>query len=77
MGVTTVANQYEVGHGLALTDFTIGGSVKESRKVTWIDKEGKEHATEQVPFDDSLPEGGAHYVCLDGYLYPNQEGIIF
>ena len=81
-GGATAANQYEGGwneggRGPALTDFTTGGSVKESRKVTWIDKEGKAHATPQVHFDDALPEGGDHYACLDGYLYPNHEGTDF
>ena len=81
-GGATAANQYEGGwneggRGPALTDFTTGGSVKEPRKVTWIDKEGKERATRQIPFDDALPEGGDHYACLDGYLYPNHEGTDF
>ena len=73
-GGATAANQYEGGwneggRGPALTDFTTGGSVKEPRKVTWIDKDGNAHATPQVHFDDALPEGGDHYACLDGYLY--------
>ena len=81
-GGATAANQYEGGwneggRGPALTDFTTGGSVKEPRKVTWIDKDGKAHATPQVHFDDALPEGGDHYACLDGYLYPNHEGTDF
>lgn len=81
-GGATAANQYEGGwneggRGPALTDFTTGGSVKEPRKVTWIDKDGNAHATPQVHFDDALPEGGDHYACLDGYLYPNHEGTDF
>ncbi|MBO6046970.1 MAG: glycoside hydrolase family 1 protein [Erysipelotrichaceae bacterium] len=81
-GGATAANQYEGGwneggRGPALTDYTTGGSVKESRKVTWIDKDGQGHATNQVPFDDALPEGGVKYACLDGYLYPNHEGTDF
>ena len=81
-GGATAANQYEGGwneggRGPALTDFTTGGSVKEPRKVTWIDKDGNAHATPQVHFDDTLPEGGDHYACLDGYLYPNHEGTDF
>ena len=48
-GGATAANQYEGGWneggcGPALTDFTTGGSVKEPRKVTWIDKDGNVHA---------------------------------
>lgn len=81
-GGATAANQYEGGwneggRGPALTDFTTGGSVNEPRKVTWIDKDGNAHATPQVHFDDALPEGGDHYACLDGYLYPNHEGTDF
>ena len=81
-GGATAANQYEGGwneggRGPALTDYTTGGSVKESRKVTWIDRNGVGHATNQVPFDDSLPEEGAHYATLDGYLYPNREATDF
>ena len=72
-GGATAANQYEGGWNEggrcpALTDFTTGGSVKEPRKVTWIDKDGNAHATPQVHFDDALPEGGDHYACLDGYF---------
>jgi 6-phospho-beta-glucosidase len=81
-GGATAANQYEGGwneggRGPALTDFTTGGSVKEARKVTWLDKEGHGHASAQVPFDDSLPKGAVKYACLDGYLYPNHEGTDF
>ena len=69
-GGAPAANQYEGGwneggRGPALTDFTTGGSVKEPRKVTWIDKDGNAHATPQVHFDDALPEGGDPYACLD------------
>ena len=54
-GGATAANQYEGGwneggRGPALTDFTTGGSVKESRKVTWIDKQGNPHCTPQIHF---------------------------
>lgn len=81
-GGATAANQYEGGwneggRGPALTDFTTGGSVKERRKVTWIDKNGDGHATDQIPFDDSLPEGAVKYATLDGYLYPNREATDF
>ena len=45
-GGATAANQCEGawnedGRGPALTDVTTGGSVKESRQVTYIDKDGK------------------------------------
>lgn len=81
-GGATAANQYEGawnegGRGPALTDFTTGGSVKEKRKVTWLDKEGNAHVTDQIPFDDSLPEGADHYATVDGYLYPNREATDF
>ncbi len=81
-GGATAANQYEGGwneggRGPALTDFCTGGSVKERRKVTWEDKDGKIHVTDQVPMDDSLPEGAVHYVTADGYLYPNREATDF
>lgn len=81
-GGATAANQYEGGwneggRGPALTDFTTGGSVKEVRKVTWIDKEGNPHCTDQIHFKEDLPENGAHYAVLDGYLYPNHEGTDF
>ncbi|MCR5526314.1 MAG: glycoside hydrolase family 1 protein [Lachnospiraceae bacterium] len=81
-GGATAANQYEGGwneggRGPALTDFCTGGSVKEHRKVTWEDKDGKIHVTDQVPMDDTLPEGAVHYVTADGYLYPNREATDF
>ena len=81
-GGATAANQYEGGwneggRGPALTDFTTGGSVSESRKVTWEDKDGQVHVTNQVPFDDGLPEGAVHYVTAEGYLYPNREATDF
>lgn len=81
-GGATAANQYEGGwneggRGPALTDYTTGGSVKERRKVTWVDKEGNPHVTDQIPFNDALPEGGDHYETLEGYLYPNREATDF
>ncbi len=81
-GGATAANQFEGGwnedgRGMALTDVTTGGSVKDPRMVTWVDKDGNAHATPQTHGDDSLPEEGAHYAVLDGYLYPNHDGIDF
>ena len=81
-GGATAANQYEGGwneggRGPALTDYTTGGSVKERRKVTWVDKEGNPHVTDHIPFNDALPEGGDHYETLEGYLYPNREATDF
>ena len=81
-GGATAANQYEGGwneggRGPALTDFTTGGSVKESRKVTWIDKQGNPHCTPQIHFKEDLPENADHYAVLEGYLYPNHEAVDF
>ncbi len=78
-GGATAANQYEGGwneggRGPALTDVTTGGSVKERRKVTWIDKDGNKHAEPENP--NGLPEG-AHYAVLDEYYYPNHKATDF
>ncbi len=81
-GGATAANQYEGGwneggRGPALTDFTTGGSVKETRKVTWVDKDGNKHKTPQIHFIDDLPEGGDHYEVFEDELYPNHEATDF
>ncbi len=77
-GGAVAANQCEGawnldGRGPALTDVTTGGSYKEPRKVTYIDKDGN-HGF--LIHGQKLPEG-AHYAVLDEYLYPNHEGIDF
>lgn len=71
-GGATAANQVEGawnedGRGPALTDVTTGGSVKEHRKITYIDKDGKHGSMLQ---GQKLPEG-AHYAVLDECYYPN------
>ncbi|MBQ0064902.1 MAG: family 1 glycosylhydrolase [Firmicutes bacterium] len=81
-GGATAANQYEGGwneggRGPALTDFTTGGSVKEPRMVTWMDKEGVIHKTPNKPMDDTLPEGAVKYCEMEGCLYPNREATDF
>ena len=81
-GGATAANQYEGGwneggRGPALTDYTTGGSVKESRCVTWMDKDGKVHKTPNAPMDDTLPVGAVKYCEMDGCLYPNREATDF
>lgn len=77
-GGATAANQVEGGwnlggRGPALTDFTTGGSVKEPRYETFIDKDGNPgKKLQKTP----LPEG-AHYAVIDGYHYPNQQAVDF
>ena len=81
-GGATAANQIEGawnedGRGPALTDVTTGGSYKEPRKVTYIDKDGNENAiTSGINRCTTLPEG-ARYAVLDGYYYPNHTGVDF
>ncbi len=77
-GGAVAANQCEGawnvdGRGPALTDVTTGGSYNEPRKVTYIDKDGNPG---WLVKGQKLPEG-AHYAVLDGYLYPNHDGIDF
>ncbi len=77
-GGATAANQVEGGwneggRGPALTDVTTGGSVKEPRYETYIDKDGKPGKKLQK---QPLPDG-AHYAVLDGYHYPNHEAVDF
>ena len=77
-GGAVAANQCEGawnfdGRGPALTDVTTGGSYKEPRRVTYIDKDGKPGF---LTSGASLPEG-AHYAVLDDCLYPNHDGIDF
>ena len=77
-GGATAANQVEGGwnlggRGPALTDFTTGGSVKEPRYETYIDKDGNPgKKLQKTP----LPEG-AHYAVLEGYHYPNHDAVDF
>ena len=80
-GGATAANQMEGGwnldgRGPALTDVTTGGSVKEPRKVTYIDSQGEHHKIVTSEGQVQLPEG-AHFACLDECLYPNHDGIDF
>lgn len=75
-GGATAANQVEGawnedGRGPALTDVTTGGSVKEVRKITYIDKDGKHGFLTR---HEKLPEG-AHYAVLDECYYPNHKGV--
>ena len=77
-GGATAANQVEGGwneggRGPALTDVTTGGSVKEPRYETYIDKDGKPGKKLQK---QPLPDG-AHYAVLEGYHYPNHEAVDF
>ena len=63
----------EGGRGPALTDVTTGGSVKEPRYNTYIDKDGNPgKVKDKMP----IPEG-AKYAVLDDYYYPNHKGVDF
>ena len=80
-GGATAANQCEGawnedGRGPALTDVTTGGSVKEKRQVTYIDKDGNHCKMVTSEGQVQLPEG-AHFAVLDECLYPNHDGIDF
>lgn len=75
-GGATAANQVEGGwdkdgRGPAKTDVTTGGSYKEPRYITYIDKDGKPGKMNQFAH---LPEG-AHYAVLDGVHYPNHNAV--
>ncbi|MBR4444764.1 MAG: family 1 glycosylhydrolase [Solobacterium sp.] len=75
-GGAVAANQWEGGwnlggRGPAMTDVTTGGSVKERRKITYIDKDGN-HCT--LDRHEKLP-GGAKYAVLPEYHYPNHEAV--
>lgn len=77
-GGATAANQcegawQEDGRGPAKSDVTTGGSNTEFRKVTYRMPDGSTGAVAQW---EPLPEG-ARYAVLDGYLYPNHEGVDF
>ena len=77
-GGATAANQCEGawdadGRGPAKTDVTTGGAVDRDRMITYIDKDGNPGEMTQFA---KLPEG-AKYAVLDGYLYPNHDGIDF
>lgn len=79
-GGATAANQCEGawnvdGRGPAMTDVTTGGSVKAHRMVTYIDKDGNPGAMAKMK-GGKLPEG-AKYAVIDGYYYPNHDGIDF
>ena len=75
-GGATAANQVEGawnvdGRGPAKTDVTTGGTVKEPRRITYIDKDGKPGFLTRM---EKLPEG-AHYAVLEDQYYPNHIGV--
>ena len=77
-GGAIAANQAEGawnvdGRGPAKTDVTTGGSVKEPRYVTFIDKDGNPG---KVVNGQPIPDG-AKYAVLDDYYYPNHDGVDF
>jgi 6-phospho-beta-glucosidase len=78
-GGATAANQCEGawnigGRGPARTDVTTGGTVKDPRMVTFIDKDGNKVRLPNRGF--KLPKG-ARYAVFDNELYPNHDGIDF
>ena len=81
-GGAVAANQCEGawdadGRGPAKTDVTTGGAAGTPRMITYIDKDGRPGTMPSMPsMKESLPEG-AHYAVLDGYYYPNHDGIDF
>lgn len=80
-GGAIAANQaegaYNVdGRGLVQTDVTTGGSVDTPRYTTFIDQDGKPGKVATVGHMGHIPEG-ARFAILDGYYYPNHEGVDF
>ena len=77
-GGATAANQCEGGwnaggRGPARTDITTAGTADTARMLTYRMPDGTTGAVSQF---EGIPEGGKGAV-LDGYYYPNQEGIAF
>lgn len=77
-GGATAANQCEGawnvdGRGLTEWDITTAGSKQQSRKITYIDKEGKPGAISNF----EIPPKDSKCAVLDNYYYPNHEGIDF
>lgn len=75
-GGATAANQVEGawdvdGRGPAMCDVTIGGSVKQARKITYLDADGNPGYLER---HGKLPEG-ARYAVLPDHYYPNHIGV--
>ena len=75
-GGATAANQVEGawdvdGRGPAMCDVTIGGSVKQARKITYLDADGNPGYLER---HGKLPEG-ARYAVLGDHYYPNHIGV--
>ena len=80
-GGATAANQCEGawdvdGRGPAKTDVTTGGTATKSRMLTYRMPDGTEGAVAGSFLGGALPEG-AKLAVLDGYLYPNHDGIDF
>ena len=80
-GGAIAANQAEGGYreggkGEILHDFLTGGSVEKRRKVTYINKDGSTGELDYAFGFEDLPEG-AKIGEVEGYYYPNQEGIDF
>lgn len=80
-GGAIAANQaegaYNVdGRGLVQTDVTTGGSVDTPRYTTFIDKDGHPGKVATMGHMGHIPEG-ASFAVLDGYYYPNHDGVDF
>ncbi|MGT2950725.1 6-phospho-beta-glucosidase [Streptococcus cuniculi] len=80
-GGAIAANQaegaYNVdGRGLVQTDVTTGGSVDTPRYTTYIDKDGNPGKVASMGHMGHIPEG-ARFAVLDGYYYPNHDGVDF
>lgn len=80
-GGAIAANQAEGaynigGKGEILHDFMTGGYVEKRRQITYINKDGSTGAVDYAFGYEKLPEG-AKIGQVDGYYYPNQEGIDF
>lgn len=80
-GGAIAANQaegaYNVdGRGLVQTDVTTGGSVDTPRYTTFIDKDGQPGKVATMGHMGHIPEG-ARFAVLEGYYYPNHDGVDF
>lgn len=78
-GGAIAANQTEGawnsdGKGLGIMDVLTAGTAHSPRLVTYIDKYGEKHAKPRHPL--GIPKG-CKYAVLEGYTYPNHQGIEF
>ncbi|QRG86833.1 family 1 glycosylhydrolase [Bulleidia sp. zg-1006] len=77
IAATQAEGAYDVGgRGLIKLDVTTGGSKEHPRITTYIDKDGKPGEASGHGHHAMIPEG-AKYAILDGYYYPNHDGVNF